>query len=290
VARSELTRRVLFSVAAIPVVFAAAFVGDAFLAGLLAVVTALAAWEFFRIARAAGYEPFSDLGVAIAAAVPLTLHAKYLGLAAPTLTWGVILALGAFAAAVARRPPQRRPLAAAAVTVFGIVYTGGALSYAYALRYHDYAVGALAGTTLLVFPLLITWTTDTGAYVVGKALGRHRLHPGVSPGKTVEGAVGALLLSVVLSWLYVRSVLAPHAQLALAPWATLLFGAAVSVAVQTGDLAESLIKREAGVKDSSHLIPGHGGVLDRIDGLIFALPVGYWLLGTLRLVPVPSVR
>ena len=286
-ALSELTQRVLFAVAAVPVVFAAAVLGDAFLAALLSIVTALAAWEFFRIARAAGHEPFGAAGIPAAAAIPLAIHARYLGVLTPTITWGAILTLGALALAVVRRTPERRPLGAAAVTVLGVLYTGGMLSYAYALRYHNYAVGASAGAALLVFPLAITWTTDTGAYFTGKSLGRRKLHPAASPGKTVEGALGGLLLSVLVSWVYVRGVLIPYAQLALAPWAVVLFGVCVSVAVQLGDLAESLLKREGGVKDSSHIIPGHGGVLDRIDGLLFALPVAYWLLDTLRLVPVP---
>jgi len=286
VALSELAWRIIFAVAAVPVVLAAVFVGDAMLAALLSIVAAVAAWEFFRVAESAGYTPFPVVGVPLAAAVPLALHARYLGIAAPTITWGALVALAALALAVVFRRPHRRPLAAAAITAYGVSYTGGMLSFAYALRYHDYAVGAVAGAVLLAFPLVITWTTDTGAYFIGRAIGRRKLHPAVSPGKTVEGAAGGLLLSMLVSWIYGRWILVPQAQLALAPWATVVFGASVSVAAQMGDLAESLLKREGGVKDSSRILPGHGGVLDRIDGLIFALPVAYWLLGELPLVPV----
>ena len=84
-----------------------------------------------------------------------------------------------------------------------------------------------------------------------------------------------------------RYVLVPYAQLALTPVSAALFGIGVSVAVQIGDLVESLMKREVAVKDSSHLVPGHGGVLDRLDGMLFALPVAYWLLEVMRVYPVP---
>ena len=142
------------------------------------------------------------------------------------------------------------------------------------------------GTSLLMFALVLVWISDTAAYVVGRALGKRKLIPSVSPGKTVAGAVGAVITCAVASWMLVRFVLVPYAQLGLRPIHAVLFGIAISVATQLGDLAESLIKREAGVKDSSHIIPGHGGVLDRIDGMLFALPVAYWLL-TAWLVPVP---
>src|SRR5262249_2927829 len=104
--------------------------------------------------------------------------------------------------------------------------------------------------------------------------------PSVSPGKTVEGAIGGLLASMLVAWVYTRFVLRPtsHLDFAFPPSGVLIFGALVSVAAQVGDLAESLLKRDAGVKDSSHIIPGHGGVLDRCDSLLFVLPVSYVLL------------
>ena len=173
-------------------------------------------------------------------------------------------------------------------------YTGATLGYGYLLRYHPYAVGRAAGAALLALPLILTWTSDIGAYFVGRALGRRKLIPAVSPGKTWAGAIGALVACMLVAWVYQRWVLVPYATLALRPLApafaasgALIFGAVVSVAAQVGDLAESLIKRESGVKDSSHLIPGHGGVLDRLDSLFFVLPVAYlafdWLL-------IPALR
>lgn len=276
---SEFAWRVIVSVLAVPLAVAAAFAGGAPLAALLSIVAAVAAWEFFRIARSAGYDPMEMAGIPLAAAIPLAVHATYLGLVNPPVTQvAMVVVLGLFALSVFARGPNRRPLGATATTCLGVAYSGAMLSFGYALRYHDYAVGRKAGMVLLLFPMLLTWTSDTGAYFVGRALGRHKLIPSVSPNKTVEGALGGLLLAILVSLAYVRWVLAPSALLTLTTQNAVLFGVAVSGAVQLGDLVESMIKREGGVKDSSRIIPGHGGVLDRLDGLIFALPVAYVLL------------
>jgi phosphatidate cytidylyltransferase len=107
--------------------------------------------------------------------------------------------------------------------------------------------------------------------------------PAVSPGKTVAGAVGAILVSMIGAWAYNDFVLRPVAHLALAPWTALIFGAVMSAVGQVGDLVESLFKREAGVKDSSTLFSAHGGVLDRLDSVYFAIPVAYLILSRLLL-------
>jgi phosphatidate cytidylyltransferase len=291
VAGSELARRTLFAVAAIPVVLAAVYFGDAVLAALLAIAAAIAAWEFFRMASRGDYEPLAWAGIALAALFPLVAHAQRLGILRPTLTWGVLAVILLCALALFARGPARHPIGAVATVVLGVVYTGGMLTYAYALRYHrftNYALGAEAGAVMLLFPLILTWTSDTGGYFVGRTIGRHKLIPSVSPGKTIEGAVGALVLCAVVGWAYVTFVLAPYARLTTTAGSALLFGIVVSAAVQVGDLVESLMKREVGVKDSSRLLPGHGGVLDRLDGMLFALPVAYWLFGIVRIFPLPT--
>jgi phosphatidate cytidylyltransferase len=141
-------------------------------------------------------------------------------------------------------------------------------------------VAVPSGGLLLLLPVLLTWASDIGAYAVGRTMGRHKLIPSVSPGKTIEGSVGGLLASMLVAWAYTQFVLHPasHLDFRWAPAGVLAFGALVSVAAQVGDLAESLLKREAGVKDSSHIIPGHGGILDRFDSLLFVLPVAYVVL------------
>ena len=284
---SELARRVAFAVVAAPLAIAVVWYGDAALATLLGAVAALGAWEFYRIAEAGGAEPLARTGIVAAAVLPLLVHAHYRSVFTTPTVVGVLFALGVLAAAIWRRGVSRKPLGAAATTVLGVLYVGAPLCYGYALRYHDYAVGRAAGTAVVMFPVLLTWASDIGAYAVGRLIGRRKLIPSVSPGKTVEGALGALVATVIVALLYERFVLRPVAQLAIAPWWAALFGLVVSVAAQTGDLAESLLKREAGVKDSSHLLPGHGGILDRFDSLFFVLPVSYLLLGWL-LLPAPG--
>lgn len=284
--QSQLAKRVLFAAVAVPISLFVVYLGGAALAGLLSIAAAISAWEFFRIVRVDRVEPFSHVGIVMAAALPLVVHARYLGVARPTITWVALLALLLFGLAIVRRGPSRAPTAAVGITLLGILYTGGLLAYAYALRHHRYAVGDLAGATLLAFPLVLTWTSDTGAFAVGSALGRHKLIPRISPGKTIEGAIGALVLCVIASLAYAKLALVPWAHLALPAWGAVTFGLLASVAVQTGDLAESLLKREGGVKDSSQLIPGHGGVLDRLDGMLFVLPVAYWYFGLGILRPV----
>jgi phosphatidate cytidylyltransferase len=301
---SELALRILFSVVAAPLALFIVLAGGAPLAALLAVVSALGAWEFYRIARGSGTRPLDDVGIVVAGLLPLAVHAHYLGLFSFRLSLAAVLALAILAATIWLRGVEGRPLGAAAVTLLGVAYTAGMLSYGYAIRYHDVVRGydAVAvrfaslgplqvpiapGGVLLIFPLVLTWASDIGAYFVGRAIGGRKLIPSVSPGKTVAGAVGGLVVCMVASWLYARSVLVPIASLGFTPWAALGFGALISVAAQVGDLFESLLKREGGVKDSSRIIPGHGGILDRFDSLIFVLPVAYLLLGWL---PIPIVR
>ena len=276
---SELARRVLFSVIAIPLAVGVIWQGGAWLATLLSIIAALAAWELFRIARAGGVAPFDVAGIVLSAAIPLAVHAHYLRVFTPTMAMLALVPLILLAAAIWFRGVGGRPLLAVAVTMFGAIYSGGMLAFGYALRYHDYAVGAAAGVALVALPLALTWGTDIAAYFVGRALGKKKLIPSVSPGKTVAGAIGGLAAAVLIAWAYEAFVLRPVAQLGMRLHHVVLFGILVSIAAQVGDLAESLIKREAGVKDSSHLIPGHGGVLDRFDSLLFVLPVAYLLLG-----------
>ncbi|HUQ45600.1 MAG TPA: phosphatidate cytidylyltransferase [Gemmatimonadaceae bacterium] len=301
---SELALRVIVSLVAAPLALWIVLAGGAPLAALLAIVSAVGAWEFYRIVRGAGAHPLSDAGIAIAGLVPLAIHASYLGLFTVRPALVALLVLLLLGATIWLRGVEGRPISAAATTLLGVVYTAGMLGFGYAIRYHDtvagydvvgakhLALGALAvrvppGGVLLIFPLVITWASDIGAYASGRTIGGRKLIPSVSPGKTVAGAVGGLVASMLVAWLYARTVLVPVAHLGFTPWGALLFGALVSVAAQVGDLFESLIKRDGGVKDSSRIIPGHGGVLDRFDSLIFVLPVAYLLLEWL---PIPVLQ
>lgn len=283
---SELAKRVLAALVAAPLALVMIWLGGLPLAAFLAAVSAGCAWEFFRLARATGIDPLDPIGIPLAGAIPLAAYAAVVGLARPTLAMPAVAMLVILAAVIWTRGTTRRPLAAAAATVLGILYGGGLLTFGYALREHPYAVGDMAGAALVAFPLVLTWVSDIGAFFVGRTVGGRKLIPAVSPGKTVSGALGGLVTTILASWLYARYALAPAAQLTMTVPAALAFGLIISVAAQIGDLTESLLKREANVKDSSRLIPGHGGLLDRLDSLLFVLPVAYLLFGWL-LVPAP---
>ena len=284
----------MFGVIAAPIALAILFIGGAPLAALLAVASAIGAWELYRMARVAGYTPLSDLGCAMAGLLPLAVHANYLNILEPRMAYLAMPLLVLLAVVIWARGSEGKPLGAAAVTALGALYTGGLLSFGYAIRYHDYAAGGIqlgpielaAGGVLLGLPVVLTWATDTGAFFVGRTIGGRKLIPAVSPGKTVSGAIGGVVTSVLVTWVYVNYALKPAAQLALSPTGIIIFGVTISVAAQLGDLVESLLKREAGVKDSSRLLPGHGGVMDRLDSLFFVLPTAHLLLGWL-LLPAP---
>jgi phosphatidate cytidylyltransferase len=297
---SELARRVAFGVVAAPIAVAIVLYGGAPLAALLAIASALAASEFFRMARATGLTPLDNAGIVIAGLTPLAVHARFLHLYEPDASIGVvslaaIVMLFVLALAIWARGVSGKPIGAVSATVFGAAYTGGMLSVAYGIRYHDYAFAPAAlafggwnfsvasGGLLLLIPVLATWASDTGAYAVGRTMGRHKLIPSVSPGKTIEGTIGGLLASVLVSWALTHWLLRPAAHLDFrwAPVGVIVYGVLVSAAAQVGDIAESLLKRDAGMKDSSTLIPGHGGVLDRVDSLLFVFPISYVLFGWL---------
>lgn len=275
---NELAKRVLFALVGAPLTIAIIYLGGAVLATALGIIAALGAWELFRMSRAAGHEPLENAGIVLAAAIPLMVHATYLGVFRVTITVGVLFFLALAAGVIWARGTHRKPLVSLALTVVGVTYPA-LVTYMYPIRYHDYAVTATAGTVLLMLPITLTWATDTGAYFFGRTFGRHKLIPSVSPGKTVEGAVGGVVVAVVAAWLYVSFLLRPFAQLSMLPFSLIVFAVIVSVIAQIGDLAESLFKRDAGVKDSSTLLPGHGGILDRFDSLLFVLPSAYALLG-----------
>jgi len=278
---SELTTRILAALVAAPLALVMVYLGGLPLAAFLAAVSVGCAWELFRIARAGGLDPLDPLGIPLAGAIPLAAYSATIGLYRPTLGLAAMALLVILSAVIWVRGTHGHPLGAAAVTVIGVLYTGGLLSFGYALREYPYAIGNRAGTVLVAFPLVLTWASDIGAYFVGRAIGGRKLIPAVSPGKTVSGALGGLVTTILVSWLYVRFALVPLASLTMTVPAALLFGAIISVSAQIGDLVESLLKREANVKDSSRLIPGHGGLLDRLDSLLFVLPVAYVLFGWL---------
>ena len=142
-----------------------------------------------------------------------------------------------------------------------------------ALRGWHYESNHYSGAFWLLYIMILVWGADSGAYMFGKLFGKHKLAPKVSPGKTWQGFIGGLLTAAVISWIY-----GAWANLDVAPGTLLTCSIVAALASVLGDLTESMFKREAGIKDSGHLIPGHGGILDRIDSLTAAVPVFACLL------------
>jgi len=284
---NELARRAVVAVIGAPIALGIIWLGGAPLATLAGALAGIAAWEYYRIARDGGSTPMSVVGIVLSAMIPLAVHAQQLGVFAVPLVIWILVPLFVLALTIWTRGVDGKPLGAAATTVFGALYTGGTLSYLYALRYFGYAVGDTAGALVVIMPVVLTWASDTGAYFTGRVLGGPKLIPSVSPAKTVSGAIGAVVATVGACAAFVHFLLNPQAQLAFSPTGLIIFAVCISVTAQIGDLTESLLKREAGVKDSGTLIPGHGGVLDRLDSLFFVLPVSYALYYAL-LLPAPG--
>ncbi len=272
-----------------PLAIGIIWIGGAPLATLLGAMSGIAAWEFYRIAREGGTTPLSAIGIVLSACIPIAVHGQILGvLTIPLYAW-VLCVVAILGAAIWLRGVDGKPLGAVSSTVYGVLYTGATLSFAYVLRYHNYAVGDTAGALAVLFPVVLTWASDSGAYFSGRLIGGRKLIPSVSPGKTVAGAVGGVVVTVAVTYAFTYGLLVPKAQLAFTPVGIVIFGVAISIIAQIGDLAESLLKREAGVKDSGTLFPGHGGVLDRLDSLFFVLPAAYALYDLL-LIPAPGAR
>jgi len=264
----NLVQRIAVAVVAIPVVVGIVWLGGWTLAATLAVLGVLGAREIYDFGRRQGIEPLERSGWLAAAAIPLLAYwAK-----APVFFLGAVWLMVMMATAMVRRGPSGRPLTSVSVTLFGCLYASGMLAFLIAIRHGSAAATRpLPYVLLTLFPLVITWICDTAAMAVGTAVGGPKLAPILSPKKTHAGAVGGTLGGVITALAVGKFVLNRQGW-SFSPGQLLLFGLAVSIVGQIGDVAESLFKREAGLKDSSTLIPGHGGVLDRLDSLYFVIP------------------
>ncbi len=247
------------------------------LAGL---VVALAISELFAMFRHGGYAPRLIEGIAIGW---LICVAAFFSPFAPFnlgLSVVFVTALGALISEIARRD-RKTSLLSWALTFAGSYYVAGLLSSYLLLRQLETPLvgGWLAfaqippGAAWVFFTLAITWLQDTGAYFVGRAMGRTQMAPALSPKKSWEGFAGGMASSIITALLCV-----PLLGLPITWLEAVILGIAAGVFGPLGDLAESLIKRQVGVKDSGFIIPGHGGILDRIDSILFTGPIVYYLV------------
>lgn len=274
---SNMTRRVAFAAVAIPLALLMVWHGGWPLAVLVGTVAGLGVREVFDLAARQGIQAFRTTGMLAAAIAPLAVHAALTEPAAAAWFADAWMYLGAgfvlvvLGIALVRRAPDARPLGAVAVTTFGVIYAALLPSFLLGIRHAEWPVRSWGGTALVFFPLVVTWACDTAAMFAGKAIGGPRLAPVISPGKTRIGGAAGLAGGGLAAVLFATLVF-PRVAIAMDIVTALLIGVVLATIGQLGDLAESLLKREAGVKDSSALIPGHGGILDRFDSLYFVLP------------------
>ena len=265
--------RIAVAVPAIAGALLALWLGGWVLAAVLAVLGVLGTNEVYAFAKKQGIEPLEWVGFLAAAAFPLaTYWVKGYADWEPVVYAGAVWLLVALVVA-ATRGPERHPLTALAVTTFGPLYASALLAFLVAIRHGPHVDAHPRGSVALaVMPLVITWVCDTCAMAAGTLVGGRKLAPVLSPRKTWAGAVGGVAGGLLAALLYGRFVL-DRVALHLGVWQLVTVGIVVVLAAQVGDVAESLFKREVGVKDSSSLIPGHGGVLDRLDSVYFVAPV-----------------
>lgn len=224
-------------------------------------VALLATQEFFSALRQINRQPVIAAGFLTAVALPAAAYGdRTLALMLPIIVAAVMFSL----LLVLLRQNPDGALADWALSLAGSLYIALLLSYFVALREYD------QGLHWILLAFLCTWACDSFAYLIGRAIGRRRFAPRISPHKTWEGTIAGTIAATAVGLLAVPL-------LGLQPVTGLLLGAAVALLAITGDLAESLLKRQLDIKDFGTLIPGHGGILDRIDSLLFAVPFIYYV-------------
>jgi phosphatidate cytidylyltransferase len=264
----ELKNRFLWSavslfIVALVIYFSELLVFKFIFVGVVSALVGVGIWEYFQLAKGVGLAPKEKVGIAVGVIFVWAVFASVLLGQMYFLPWFVFV-LAIFLSFVSYRDVEKNSLANIAVTIFGFVYVAFNLSLLVRIRYLDPEIGCW----WLMYLLVVTKLADVGALLVGRTLGKHKLVPKVSPKKTVEGLIGGLIFGVV------GGVLVSYFGGVLSWKMAVLLSLVLSFFGVMGDLAESILKRSAGVKDSNSL-PGLGGVLDMVDSLLFTTPMVY---------------
>jgi phosphatidate cytidylyltransferase len=263
--RRSLLLRVGTGIVGVPIILALLWFGGWVLFGGLVLIVGAASYEMHRMLTGEGKRPLSLFSLALS--LDFLLAAILTGWRGPLIEGGIsILLLLSFTWLLVRRKTLDGSLVDWALTMAVPFYLGWPLSFF--LRLRGDQIGPSTGFWWVLVVLLGVWVFDSAAFFTGRFLGRHKLAALVSPSKTWEGVIGGIIGGIAVTLLTTRPLNIPF-------YHAIILGLLISVAGQVGDLAESLIKRQTHVKDSSHLIPGHGGVLDRIDSQLFAVIVAY---------------
>ncbi len=261
--------RLITAAVGIPVLALVVWVGGPVFTIAVAAVAAIGAVEVCEMARLRGLAPSRYVAAILAAALVLSQYVLADQLSTPDYLLLLTISVGLAAAALILIlfPGGKCRVRAVGVTLGAIVYPGALLAHAPLLR------GTEQGLEWVAFLLVVTFSTDTAAFFVGKVIGKKPLAPTISPNKTWEGAIaglfGALVAAVVVAWVLDLDAAVP---------AIVMLGGLMGVAGQAGDLFESKLKRLADVKESGWLLPGHGGILDRLDSIVFNLALVYYFV------------
>lgn len=267
---SELLTRILVAVAAIPFLIFLIWRGDWYFFTLIASIVLTGQWEMYHLARQKGAHPATVAGTLLSIALLLFFQ---MGINPLIAALALIVLLYLFLGEMFYN--QGSAFLNTAATLAGVVYPGLLLSGILFLRVHMTQAGTDSARGFIITLFFAIWANDTFAYFAGRAFGRHKLFERVSPKKSIEGAIGGILGSLLVFFtVYFAGWYALSLQL------TIISGLITGIFGPLGDLVESWFKRDAGIKDSSHLLPGHGGILDRFDSLIIVTPalLTAWLI------------
>lgn len=293
---TNMVTRIMVGLVGIPAMLAAVWVGGWLFSTVILGISAMALWEFYDLSASKHAEANRSVGlvwamvfqvaVAAGAATDVLLTPPWLLLLGALLVLGALVTL---AAELWRNLPNA--VLNTAITIVGVVYVSLSLASLMVMRsIPDGVLGAESnllpqGASLVLMTFASVWASDSAAYFVGLAFGKHKMFPRVSPKKSWEGAAGGFVAAVLAFW-WLAGFLVPAM-----PWPhAVAAGVIVGVVGPIGDLAESLLKRDAEIKDSSHIIPGHGGFLDRFDSMLFVAPCVLMYIMVAQAYAWPAVR